>query len=303
VATWAQLAPAVADCIGAQGYRQVDVNSLPQGMIHLPSTSNPQLDAALSPEVPNWVEFGRQLRYFQGPNFISVWIRRDKYDFEICVVEAFKGPLALELASKGLQIQYGVYRRLAKSIADFKLSDDTKAQLNQALQLLEQVANSGGAAPAAGVAAPPAAPLPTTVQQQATASPAPAAGGWDVSPPTADETAKREAVGPLPTNAVTVSLAMARLLLSFIRDVANSGASLATVVMVSVEGLEDALVQKLEQPSGLAKADQWALALEEPRTTIVGVDGKTLKAHGHTPASSFDVGGMGARLQRNLASA
>lgn len=303
MATWAQLAPAVADCVGAQGYRQVDVNSLPQGMIQLPSTSNPQLDAALSPEVPNWVEFGRQLRYFQGPNFISVWIRRDRFDFEICVVEAFNGPLSLEVASKALQIQYGVYRRLANSISEFKLSADTKSQLDQALQLMEQLANSGSGGQAAGAAASPAPPLPAAVQERAAASPVPPAGGWDVPPPADGEAAAGAIAGPGLPDAVTVSLAMARLLLSFIRDVANSGGSLATVVMVGVNGLEDPLVQRLEQPAGLAKADQWHLGLEDPQTTIVGVDGKTLQAHGHTPPSSFDVGSMGARLQRNQAGA
>lgn len=148
--SWEQLYPAIERAIRTQGFRRIDVQSLPLDVASWPSGGG-EIDSALIGvlSLPNWSEIGRQLRlHVENAAFQRLYVRRDRHDLEIIVEQAWSRGLSLERAERELEHAWHVHERISPLLDRFELSDGLKAQMQAALQQTE-----GGTAASTRVAA------------------------------------------------------------------------------------------------------------------------------------------------------
>jgi hypothetical protein len=296
--SWGQIRPAISEAIQIDGYRPIAMDTLPTAEVRWPQTGSQQIDVALTGvmQPPNWVEIGRQLRlYASSTGFGGLFVRRDTHDLEVLVLQALEGPLTVELMQRELDRAWDVQRPLPKLFDRFTLSDATKSYAKQVLGALE---------PNLAVAAAPAA-----APQPSAAAPAekPAAQGWDVPldqlpQPSADAAgeAKQAQASAAPGSSYTVAISAALALIHLCLDLERVGSVVSPLVLVGVRGLDADLTAKLESSGGMRHMDKWAVRMESPFVSAIGVNGANLEVHGRAGVGSMDSGKLMRNLKYNL---
>lgn len=297
--TWGQIRPAIWEAIQIDGYRPVAMDTLPTAEVRWPQTGSEQIDVALTGvmQAPNWIEIGRQLRlYASSTGFDGLFIRRDRHDLEVLVLQALEGPpLTIDLVQRELDRAWDVQELLPGLFDEFRLSDATKDYAKQVLGALE----SHLAAPAT----PPTEPQPNAVAT----TDKPAAQGWDVPldqlpQPSAElaSEARQAQAAATGGSSYTVPVSAALALIHLCLDLERVGSVVSPLVVTGVNGLDPDLTKKLESTGGMRHADQWAVRLESPFVSAIGVDGVNLEVHGRAGDHSLDSGKLMRNLKYNL---
>lgn len=278
MANWQQIRPALTQALAVQAYRPVDMSTLPDETVRWPVAGDPTIDSALGEitRATNWNEVGRQIKLFAtSRGFVGLYIRRDSADLEIVVAQGWSGgPLRREFIEAELQHAWNVHRPISSFVDRFELSDATKQRLSSIVDHYTGGVSVAGAGP----------PRPEN------------SGGWDVDIDEILRTAAESGSGA-PEAALSRELALALALLQLALDVANTDSATGTLVVVGTDGLTDELRNRLEKFGGFGHQDALVMSRLKPSMFVVGVDAVTLRAHGHTPWGSVDVGKLGAELR------
>jgi hypothetical protein len=245
---------AAARALGDQGYRRVILDGISPD-VTFPSTGSPEVDGALigAKQTPNWAEIARQLLQFSFMGgFQSAHVRRDGTDFEVVILQAFTGQLALATAQREFEHAWPIVDQLGKEVTHFALSERTKGEVKKVLD-------------AWGASAQP-----------------PQAAGGLANDPNLDPAARAQpnAAAQNPTLHIVLAL------LSLIWDIATCRGTTAVLLIAGAEGLAPDLSARLENV--LTPWQKEALSLSAPRTlACVGLDCIQERSHGHTQLASL----------------